>query len=111
MNTIAVLNKSDVNLIQSNIDADTKINIKKLTERLIDFSQKIDQWKDGDEINIAEQEHYKNDMEKLEHIISDYKFLLSITVFDKKLTQTEKLAWIHALKSKVDETKFNLAED
>lgn len=111
MNTIAVLNKSDVNLIQSNIDADTKINIKKLTERLIDFSQKIDQWKDGDEINIAEQEHYKNDMEKLEHIISDYKFLLSITVFDKKLTQTEKLAWVHALKSKVDETKFNLAED
>ena len=111
MNTIAVLNKSDVNLIQSNIDADTKINIKKLTERLIEFSQKIDQWKDGDEINIAEQEHYKNDMEKLEHIISDYKFLLSITVFDKKLTQTEKLAWVHALKSKVDETKFNLAED
>lgn len=111
MNTIAVLNKSDVNLIQSNIDADTKINIKKLTERLIDFSQKIDQWKDGDEINIAEQEHYKNDMEKLEHIISDYKFLLSITVFDKKLTQSEKLAWVHALKSKVDETKFNLAED
>lgn len=111
MNTIAVLNKSDVNLIQSNIDADTKINIKKLTERLIEFSQKIDQWKDGDEINIAEQEHYKNDMEKLEHIISDYKFLLSITVFDKKLTQAEKLAWVHALKSKVDETKFNLAED
>ena len=111
MNTIAVLNKSDVNLIQSNIDADTKINIKKLTERLIEFSQKIDKWQAGDEINIAEQEHYKNDMEKLEHIISDYKFLLSITVFDKKLTQDEKLAWVKALKTKVDETKFNLAED
>ncbi len=111
MNTIAVLNKSDVNLIKSNIDTDTKINVKKLTERLIEFSQKIEQWQDGDEINITEQEHYKNDMEKLEHIISDYKFLLSITVFDKKLTQAEKLAWVHALKSKVDETKFNLAED
>ena len=111
MNTVAVLNKSDVNLIKSNIDADTKINIKKLTERLIEFSQKIEQWKDGDEINIAEQEHYKNDMELLEHIISDYKFLLSITVFDKKLTQAEKLAWVKALKTKVDETKFNLAED
>lgn len=111
MNTIAVLNKSDVNLIKSNIDADTKINIKKLTERLIEFSQKIDKWQAGDEINIAEQEHYKNDMEKLEHIINDYKFLLSITVFDKKLTQDEKLAWVKALKTKVDETKFNLAED
>lgn len=111
MNTIAVLNKSDVNLIKSNIDTDTKINVKKLTERLIEFSKKIEQWQDGDEINITEQEHYKNDMEKLEHIINDYKFLLSITVFDKKLTQAEKLAWVHALKTKVDETKFNLAED
>jgi len=111
MNTVATLNKSDVNIIQSNINADTKINVKKLTERLIEFSQKIEQWKDGDEINITEQEHYKNDMEKLEHIISDYKFLLSITVFDKKLTKDEKLAWLQALKTKVDETKFNLAED
>jgi len=111
MNTVAVLNKSDVNLIKSNINADTKINVKKLTERLIEFSQKIEQWKDGDEINITEQEHYKNDMEVLEHIISDYKFLLSITVFDKKLTHDEKLAWIKALKTKVDESKFNLAED
>ena len=50
-------------------------------------------------------------MELLEHIISDYKFLLSITVFEKKLTQAEKLAWVKALKTKVDETKFNLAED
>ena len=111
MNTVAVLNKSDVNLIKSNINADTQINVKKLTERLIEFSQKIENWKAGDEINIAEQEHYKNDMEKLEHIISDYKFLLSITVFDKKLTQDEKLAWVQSLKSKIDETKFNLAED
>lgn len=69
MNTIAVLNKSDVNLIQSNIDADTKINIKKLTERLIEFSQKIDKWQAGDEINIAEQEHYKNDMENLNTLL------------------------------------------
>ena len=37
MNTIAVLNKSDVNLIKSNISADTQINVKKLTERLIEF--------------------------------------------------------------------------
>ena len=60
MNTVAVLNKSDVNLIKSNINADTKINVKKLTERLIEFSQKIEQWKDGDEINIAEQKKNKN---------------------------------------------------
>lgn len=110
MNTKAKLDKSDIQFIKDCLKDNNKDDIKNLCERILDFSNKIETWKEGDEIDIPEQEQYKNDMEKLEHIIRNYEFLLSMTVFDKKLTKAEKLAWLQNLKNDVD-SKFNLAED
>lgn len=106
MNTVVKLQKEDESLIKENTKNFSKDDISNLAARLHEFVNKVGQWKENDEINIAEQEQYKKDFEKLENIIGDCIEIINLAVIDKKLTKEEKLNWLNDLKS-----KFDLGED
>ena len=93
MNTVAKLDKNDITTIQK------EANLEKVADFCNNFNmikiyyKDMLDWKEGDEINIAEAEEMKQMCYNLSYKLRDIQEALGFAVIDQKWTKEDKMNW------------------
>ena len=113
MNTVAKLEKDDVEIIQREANLEKVADFCNIFNMIKIYYKDMLDWKEGDEIDIAEAEEMKRMCYNLSYKLRDIQEALQFTVIDKKWTKEDKLDWFNKFikANSVDEKLEILKED
>lgn len=93
MNTVAKLDKNDITTIQKEANLEKVADFCNIFNMIKIYYKDMLDWKEGDEINIAEAEEIKEMCYNLSYKLRDIQEALGFAVIDQKWTKEDKLNW------------------
>lgn len=93
MNTVAKLDKTDITTIQKEANLEKVADFCNIFNMIKIYYKDMLDWKEGDEINIAEAEEIKEMCYNLSYKLRDIQEALGFAVIDQKWTKEDKLNW------------------
>lgn len=93
MNTIAKLDKDDITIIQNEANLEKVADFCNIFNMIKIYYKDMLDWKEGDEIDIAEAEEMKQMCYNLSYKLRDIQDALGYAVIDKKWTVKDKQEW------------------
>lgn len=93
MNTVAKLDKNDISIIQREANLEKVADFCNIFNMIKIYYKDMLDWKEGDEINIAESEEIKQMCYNLSYKLRDIQEALGFAVIDQKWTKEDKLNW------------------
>lgn len=113
MNTVAKLEKDDVEIIQREANLEKVADFCNIFNMIKIYYKDMLDWKESDEIDIAEAEEMKRMCYNLSYKLRDIQEALQFAVIDKKWTKEDKLDWLNKFikADSVDEKLEILKED
>lgn len=94
MNTVAKLDKDDISIIQSEANLEKVADFCNIFNMIKIYYKDMLDWKEGDEIDIAEAEEMKHMCYNLSYKLRDIQEALGYAVIDKKWTVKDKQEWL-----------------
>lgn len=112
MNTVAKLDKNDISIIQKEATLEKVADFCNIFNMIKIYYKDMLDWKEGDEINIAEAEEIKQMCYNLSYKLRDIQEALGFTVIDQKWTKEDKLNWFNKfMNAKTVEEKITALKD
>lgn len=93
MNTVAKLDKNDISIIQREANLEKVADFCNIFNMINIYYKDMFDWKEGDEINIAEAEEIKQMCYNLSYKLRDIQEALGFAIIDQKWTKEDKLNW------------------
>ena len=112
MNTVAKLEKDDIEIIQKEANLEKVADFCNIFNMIKIYYKDMLDWKEGDEINIAEAEEMKQMCYNLSYKLRDIQEALGFAVIDQKWTKEDKQNWFTKfIGSKTVEEKIETLKD
>jgi len=93
MNTVAKLDKNDISIIQREANLEKVADFCNVFNMIKIYYKDMLDWKEGDEIDIAEAEEMKQMCYNLSYKLRDIQEVLGFAVIDQKWTVKDKQEW------------------
>lgn len=93
MNTVAKLDKNDISIIQKEATLEKVADFCNIFNMIKIYYKDMLDWKEGDDINIAEAEEIKQMCYSLSYKLRDIQEALGFAVIDQKWTKEDKMNW------------------
>lgn len=112
MNTVAKLDKTDITIIQKEANLEKVADFCNIFNMIKIYYKDMLDWKEGDEINIAEAEEIKQMCYNLSYKLRDIQEVLGFAVIDQKWTKEDKLNWFDKfISAKTVDEKLEVLKD
>lgn len=112
MNTVAKLDKTDITIIQKEANLEKVADFCNIFNMIKIYYKDMLDWKEGDEINIAEAEEIKQMCYNLSYKLRDIQEALGFAVIDQKWTKEDKLNWFDKfISAKTVDEKLEVLKD